>query len=167
MNDEPQNRRPDPIVRVLVAIAAAGVAAIGVYILLAVIGGIFRFEVPDELLIVAEAMVFVMFMPMAYLVRANAFIEVDVVANLMPRVLRRGLPFLSGIFGLIFFGLLAWSGWDALSTAWSWGTRHMSTLNQPEWITRAVLFVGASVGFCYQLLKVIGLFRPRKSSAKT
>ena len=136
--------------RLLVGLAALALAGITLYVMYAVAGSLFRFQVPDELLIVAEAMVWVIFLPMAYLVKTKGFIEVDVLAARFSLKMQKRIEWLSLIFGLIFFALLLYASWGALERAWRYESLHMGTIELPEWISRAAVSLGLAIGLIAQ-----------------
>lgn len=149
--EQPDPRRQMGVAdQVLVGLSALAVAAIAIYIMFAIAGSLFRFEVPDELLIVSEMMLLVIFPPMAFLVRKDLFIRVDVLADRFSSVSRERLDYLSHAFGLLFFGLLGLGGWYAFSDSWAYGTLHMGNVELPEWIGRGVLLLGVCGGFIAQ-----------------
>lgn len=146
----------------LVGLAAVATAAISLYIIFAIAGALLRFEVPDELLIVAEAMIAVVFLPQAFLVRTNGHVEVDVLADRLPVWLQRRLDYLAILFGILFFSLLLVAAWDAFYRSASLGTRHMGTIVVPEWIGRGILLFGVIAGFAAQILLLIRRIRYRR-----
>lgn len=148
--------------RLLVIPAAAAVGAIAVYIMVAIAGSLLRFEAPDEILIVSELMLAVVFLPMAFQVRKDAFVRVDVVAGQLSGRARRSLDVFGGVFGLLFFGLLTYAGCDALEETWTYGSVHMGSVELPEWIGRLVLLFGVACGFVMQLILLARRFTGRR-----
>ncbi|NNE80428.1 MAG: TRAP transporter small permease subunit [Silicimonas sp.] len=136
--------------RLLVGLAAFALAGIALYVMYAITGSLFRFEVPDELLIVAEAMVWVIFLPMAFLVRSKGFIEVDVLAAQFSPKMQKRIEWLSLICGMIFFALLLYASWGALERSWRYESLHMGTIELPEWISRAAVSLGLAIGLIAQ-----------------
>lgn len=154
--EQPDPRRQMGLAdQILVGLAALAVAAIAIYIMFAIAGSLFRFEVPDELLIVSEMMLLVIFPPMAFLVRRDLFIKVDVLAGKLSEGVQHRLDYLANIFGLLFFGLLGIAGWHAFHDSWAYGTLHMGNVELPEWIGRGVLLLGVVGGFVMQAMVLI------------
>ena len=145
----------------LVGLAAFAAVAITLYIMFAIAGALFRFEAPDELLIVAEAMVGLVFLPQAFLVRTKGHVEVDVLADRFPTWLQRRLEYLSILFGILFFTLLLIAAWVAFDRSVTLGTRHMGTIVVPEWIGRGLLLFGIAAGLAAQILLLVRRIQQR------
>lgn len=136
---------------ILVILATMGAIGITLYIILAISGALFRFEVPDELLIVAEAMVFIVFLPQAFVVSTNGQVQVDVFASALSGKIQIYLDGLSRMFGIIFYALLVWAAWEAFQRSWLLDARHMASFDAPEWISRGVLLIGVLGGLVAQI----------------
>ena len=133
----------DPLTRIFLVLATAALTFIGAYLLVALLGQTFKIEVPDQLLLVAEAMVLLVFLTQASIVSGSEHISVDVLANRFSPVVQRGLEFTSHLFGVLFYGLLTVAGFLALIWAVGTGAYQMGLLAVPEWITRLAFVLGA------------------------
>ena len=128
----------NPLTRVFLILATTALTFIGVYLLVALAGQTLRIEVPDQLLLVAEAMVLLVFLTQASVVADNEHIRVDVLAERLSRRTQGRLDMAGHLFGVIFYGLLAIAGLAALLWAY-----QMGLLAVPEWITRLAFVLGA------------------------
>ena len=135
----------NPLTRVFLILATAALAFIGVYLLVALAGQALKVEVPDQLLLVAEAMVILVFLTQASVVSDDEHIRVDVLAERCSRRAQTRLELINHLFGILFYGLLAVAGLAALLWAVGTGAYQMGLLSVPEWITRLAFVLGASL----------------------
>ena len=133
----------NPLTRVFLILATTALTFIGVYLLVALAGQTLRVEVPDQLLLVAEAMVLLVFLTQASVVADNEHIRVDVLAERLSNRTQGRLDMAGHLFGVIFYGLLAIAGLAALLWAVRTGAYQMGLLAVPEWITRLAFVLGA------------------------
>ncbi|MBK1875056.1 TRAP transporter small permease [Marinobacter sp. 1-3A] len=103
----------------------------------------FSSAVPDDLLISEMLMVAVVFMPMAYVQSQDGHLEVTVLTDHLPLPVQTGLQTVGLIFGVIFFGLMAylsgrmaWESWEYQEIAYA------SSLGIPEWPVKAIIPLG-------------------------
>ena len=139
----------------LLYVALAGLAFGALYIVLAVglswAGG----GVPDELLLVAEAMILIIFLPQGYVTAQALHLNVTVIADRLPGWIQVPLDVFARLIGLVFYGILAWGGWGALDYVLQNDSYFMGDLAVPEWITRAVFLIGIVAALLRQALGLI------------
>ena len=133
----------DPLTRLFLVVATIALVFIGVYLLIALVGQTLRIEVPDQLLLVAEAMVILVFLTQASVVSSDEHIQVDVLAEKFSHKTQGRIEIASHLFGIVFYALLTIAGLTALLWALRTGAYQMGLLSVPEWITRLAFVLGA------------------------
>ena len=141
--EERYRRLLDPLTRLFLVVAAIALVFIGVYLLIALVGQTLRIEVPDQLLLVAEAMVILVFLTQASVVSSDEHIQVDVFAEKLSHKTQSRIEIASQLFGIVFYALLTVAGLAALLWALRTGAYQMGLLSVPEWITRLAFVLGA------------------------
>lgn len=135
----------DPLSRAFLVTASIALTFIALYLLIALIGQNLKFEVPDQLLLIAEAMILVVFLPQASVVSNGEHIQVDVLVKRLSPIAQARVEIASHLFGVLFYTLLTIAGWLALAWAAGTGAYHMGLLAVPEWITRLAFVLGAGL----------------------
>ncbi len=141
----------NPLTSVFLVLAIAALVFIGAYLLVALAGQALEVEVPDQLLLVAEAMVILVFLTQASVVSNEEHIRVDVLARRFSHRAQGRLQLVNHLFGVLFYGLLTVAGLAALAWAVGTGAYQMGLLSVPEWITRLAFVLGASLALIRSL----------------
>ena len=148
------------------AIGAVMSAALGfcaLYVGAAVLGSLIGHALPDEDLLVAEAMVLVAFLPQVLLVLHRRHITVDALTQHLPAAAQRPLDIVTALCGLITYGMLGWAAWVALDRAILNNSSYIGFLELAEWPARAMVLLGTIGGF---LACLVDLFRPHEAPCR-
>lgn len=140
--------------RCLLNAAALALVVLVLYVMAAILGTWAGWSVPDELLIVAECMVPLVFFPMAHVVRGNGHLAVNYVASQgvwHPAALavRRWAIWCIGVlFHLTLLLASATAFWEAAES----GATQMGVLEIPATLSRGALLIGVLVATIAQVL---------------
>ncbi len=135
-------------------ITSAALVFCALYVVMAVIGPYLSLNLPDEDLLVAEAVVVVAFLPQLILVASDRQISVDLFVGRFPPRGQTVLDILASLCGLLSYMLLCWAGWVALNRALAFGSVLPGELGLVEWPARAVVVLGCAGGGLACLLRI-------------
>lgn len=133
------------IERLALDIGAVAIILIALYVTLGIVlRTFFRTSVPDETVIIGEAMIVAMVLPLAYVAAEGSFIAVDVFTSFL-RQGGRGdacLRVLAALVGLISAVVILIAAWGSLRDAILFDNYFFGILSLPEWPGRLAFFVG-------------------------
>lgn len=132
--------------RFLVLIAGIGIMTMLAITTVSVIGRyFFHAPVPDDVTMNEFLMVFVIFLPFAYVQFKREHIMVTLFSDMMPPKGVAVLDVIAHLLGLIFYGLMAWSAYYYFLDSWVVGSYMDGMLALPEWPTRFVFLAGVVI----------------------
>ena len=108
---------------------------------------------------VIYALVAATFLGSPYVLLHKGHVNADVVQTSLPLPARKAMQILSGLFGIAFCALLAWSGWIYLHEAWAYGWRTDTVWAIPLWIPLFPLPLGIGVlvlQYIAEIMKIYG-----------
>ena len=129
----------------LVDVAAAAIMLLGLYVMLGVVTRtFFETAIPDETVIVAEAMIAAVALPLAFVAADRGFITVDIFMSIFAQnaKVNAALNLLGSIVGVIATLLIADAAWESLNDAVKDGDFYFGVLSLPEWPGRGMFFLG-------------------------
>jgi TRAP-type C4-dicarboxylate transport system permease small subunit len=97
----------------------------------------------------------IVFLGLAYTLKSDGHVRVDVVLAHAPARVRRALETLSTLIGLVFAGLLLAGCWRQVAQYWSQGSRSFRYLETPLWIPGTFLVAGAALLVLQLLARLI------------
>ncbi|MAL77756.1 MAG: hypothetical protein CMN55_01375 [Sneathiella sp.] len=101
--------------------------------------------IPDDVTLNEFLMVFVIFLPFAYVQFKKEHISVTLLADMMPARAVDAIDVLAQLLGLIFYGLMACSAYYYFLDSWIVGSFMEGPLSIPEWPTRLIFFAGVLI----------------------
>lgn len=125
----------------------------------------FNAPIPDDVTMNEFLMIFVIFLPFAYVQFKREHISVSLLVDLMPEKVVDVIDVLAHLLGLIFYGLMAYSAYHYFLDSWIIGTYMEGPLSLPEWPTRFTFFAGVlllAIQLIIDLLKSIHKLTTRK-----
>ncbi len=139
---------------VLLAVGAAAILALGAMITLNVLGrALLGASLPDTVVLVREAMVAAIVLPLAAATAARGHIAVAFLADRFPTRARSWTFVLGSVAGALALLPLLWAGWGELVHNWTTGGFFAGDLDLPRWPGRALFLIG--VGACWVRLVVM------------
>ncbi|WP_192800585.1 TRAP transporter small permease [Brucella anthropi] len=123
---------------------------------LAVIAPRLGLELPDEDLLVSEAVVAIAFLPQLLLVTSDRQLSVDVFTTALPERAQKILAGFAQICGILAFVLLGWAAWLALDRALDFGSVNPGKLRLPEWPARTLVVLGCLGGLLGCVMRLVG-----------
>ncbi|MCV6594078.1 MAG: TRAP transporter small permease subunit [Silicimonas sp.] len=141
--------------RILLAIGAASVIAMGVLITANVIARSFGGNIPDSNIIVEELMVAAILLPLAIATGQRAHVVVEFVSDRFSPEFRSRLVVLGSVMGLIALAPLIYSGSRAFLGEWSSGSFYFGDLALPKWPGRLLYVIGLSA--CWIRLAMLAI----------
>lgn len=142
-------------------VISAALAFCALYVGVAVLSSLIGHAMPDEDLLVAEAMVVVAFLPQVLLVLHRRHITVDALTRHLPAAVQRPLDVVTALCGLITYGALGWAAWFALDRAILNNSTYIGFLELAEWPARAMVLLGTAGGV---LACLVDLVRPHEAA---
>jgi TRAP-type mannitol/chloroaromatic compound transport system permease small subunit len=82
---------------------------------------------------------------LAYTLRTDAHVRIDVLLPYFPRRIRAGVDFVALILMGFFAGLISWKIWALVLDAYESGIRSSTYLLTPQWIPEGILGIGFSL----------------------
>ena len=138
----------------LLYVAGFCIVGLGTVITLTVIlRNLFNTGVPDVVTIVGELMMGGIFLPLAYVTRANQHIAIDFLFNLFGKRVKLFILLLGSLLVLAPMLLMVMASWGSFSHALASGSYFSGELELPEWPGRLFFFVG--LAFFYLRLLII------------
>jgi TRAP-type mannitol/chloroaromatic compound transport system permease small subunit len=113
------------------------------------------YPVPGTLEFTESTMVLVVFGALAYTQTKRGHIRVEIFYNMGSARTRSLMEVYTQLIGLIFFGLLAWTGWQEALYSWNLGEATMGTIRFPLYPARFMLAFGVSLLVVQLLLDLI------------
>lgn len=106
--------------------------------------------------IVSSSIVVICYFMAAYAILSGGMMEVTLVTDNVPPVVRALLVFLSCLLGAALFGLIGWGGIERFMTAWTSGAYEgEGALRVPTWPVRLAVLVGSTLAaLAYVILAV-------------
>ncbi|MEZ5657110.1 MAG: hypothetical protein R3E83_00835 [Burkholderiaceae bacterium] len=140
--------------RWLLNAAAGALVGLVLYVMVAILGAWAGWSVPDELLIVAECMVPLVFFPMARVVRGNGHLAVNYVASqgIWHPVALAARRWAIWCLGLLFHLTLLFASAIAFWEAAESGATQMGVLEIPTMLSRGALLAGVALASVAQVL---------------
>lgn len=140
------------------SLAVAATSALAALCLLVTVGVLSRLVghpiIPDNVLLVREAMVAVILLPLAAITAMRDHIAVTVFTDHLRERGRRLLAILGHVVGLVFAGALVAAARSLLAQSWASGEYYYGTLEIPLWIGHALFLLGAGA-FALRLLALL------------
>lgn len=128
-------RAPSAPERALTGVAVVALFALAGLVTVNVISRwLDRALIPDDIMLVREAMVLVVLLPLGLVTARREHIAVDVFTAWAGPRAQRVLAVLGHAVGLAFAAALLWAAWSGLARAWRTGEYYYGTLNLPQWI---------------------------------
>ena len=125
--------------------AAMGVVSLIIMMLMITLGVILRYFFNNPLTFVDEyggyLLVVMVYMGLAYTMRAEAHINVDFVIRRLPRRARGSLEVVGGLLGLIIIGIYFWYCWNLFVSSLQAHWMSMSG-RTPLWVPHIFLVIG-------------------------
>lgn len=147
--------QPTRLERLLAVLATAALAALCILVTVGVLSRLVGYPIiPDNVLLVREAMVVVILLPLAVITATRDHIAVTVFTDGAGRTMQRLLGVLGHIVGLVFAGALVAAGQNLLMRSWNSAEYYYGALEVPTWIGHA-LFLLAAVVFALRLLALL------------
>jgi len=126
-----------------IAVAALSILGMCAYITSGIVLRSFAgMQIPDEVVIVGELMIFGLILPLAYVAADRGFIAVEVVTDLMPKGFHVWLNLLATCVGLAAVVPITYAGFLAMVHAIESGNYFFGILEFPEWPGRTAFFAG-------------------------
>jgi TRAP-type C4-dicarboxylate transport system permease small subunit len=153
-------RRLDRLATLVETIAGLFLAAITVLVFVSAIGRyVFAAPIPDAFDVSRLMLGVVILWGFASVGYRGAHIKVDLVAEVLPARVRRGLDVLGALVLLLFTVLLAWKLADRLASAFA---SHEATmdLRLPVWPWLAVIWLGALASAFTIAARIVLMLRP-------
>jgi len=113
------------------------------------------YPVPGTLEFTESTMVLVVFGALAYTQTKRGHIRVEIFYNLCAPRTRSLMEVYTQLIGLVFFGLLAWTGWQEAIYSWNLGEATMGTIRFPLYPARFMLATGVSLLVLQLLLDLL------------
>jgi TRAP-type mannitol/chloroaromatic compound transport system permease small subunit len=82
---------------------------------------------------------------LAYTLRTDAHVRIDVLLPYFPRRIRAGVDFVALILMGFFAGLISWKIWALVLDSYESGIRSSTYLLTPQWIPEGILGIGFSL----------------------
>jgi TRAP-type mannitol/chloroaromatic compound transport system permease small subunit len=82
---------------------------------------------------------------LAYTLRTDAHVRIDVLLPYLPRPLRALADFLAALLMGLFAGLVSWKIWALVLDSFESGIRSSTYLLTPQWIPESILAIGFSL----------------------
>lgn len=82
---------------------------------------------------------------LAYTLRTDAHVRIDVLLPYLPRRLRAFADFLAVVLMGVFAGLMSWKIWALVEDSFESGIRSSTYLQTPQWIPESILGLGFSL----------------------
>lgn len=102
----------------------------------------FKAPIPDDVTMNEFLMVFIIFLPLAYVQFKREHIMVTLLSDMMPPKGVAILDVIAHLLGLIFYGLMAAAAYYLFLDSWTVGSYMHGLLSLPEWPTRFIFFAG-------------------------
>lgn len=115
--------------------------------------------VPGTLEITKTLLVFCILLGVAQAEADGKHIRVQVAVNAMPTRLSRVLDLLAPLSMAVFFGAIAWAGWDMLRQSVTSGEYDEGLIKLPLWPARLALAVGATLMTAQCLVNMVRRLR--------
>ena len=129
--------------------------------------GAFNAPIPGVPEIVKFSIVGMVWLQMAYTLRAGKHLRTTMVLALLPRIGQRGVLVLNSLVGIAMFSFIAWLGWIEMGKSWEIGAfegEHPVRIPiAPLW---GILVGGAALTTIQFLLEAIRYARPGPSAAE-
>lgn len=103
---------------------------------------------------VIYALVAATFLGSPFVLLEKGHVNVDLLPNAMPQPVRLVMNIVSGLFGLAFCAMLAWSGWEYFHEAWSYNWTTDTVWAIPLWMPLLPLPLGIGI-LCLQYIAEI------------
>ena len=117
---------------------------------------VFAWPVPAAFEFMATMMVVVVFFALSLAQVRRAHLRVEVVYNHMPKPLKYVADILQYVLSIIFFGLIAYFGWELAMVGYHQGEYASGIINFPTWPARFALSIGASLMTLQCTLDLVG-----------
>jgi TRAP-type C4-dicarboxylate transport system permease small subunit len=136
-----------PVVHLLLALAALLIFLLGFLVVADVLGrALFNSPIKGTPELVSMSIVVICFLLAGHAVQSGGMLKADVLVGAFGA---RGQAFselISGLLGVLFFGLIVWGGAMPALTAWTTGEfEGEGALRVPAWPARAVVVFGAAL----------------------
>lgn len=96
--------------------------------------------------IVSSSIVVICYLMATHAVLSGGMMEVTLVTDNVPNVVRAVLVFVACLLGAFLFGLIAWGGWERFVQSWVAGSYEgEGALRVPTWPARLSVFVGSAL----------------------
>jgi len=105
----------------------------------------FDYPVPGTLEFTESTMVLVVFGALAFTQTRRGHIRVEIFYNMGGPRTRSMMEVYTQLVGIVFFGLLAWTGWQEALYSWNLGEATMGTIRFPLYPARFMLAFGVSL----------------------
>ncbi|MDC7785688.1 TRAP transporter small permease [Rhodoplanes sp. TEM] len=163
------DRLTTPVVHLLLALAALIIFALGFLVVADVVGrGVFNSPVKGTPELVSMSIVIVCFLLAAHAVQSGGMLKADVLVGAFGA---RGQAFselVSGVLGVLFFGLIVWGGFGPALNAFVVGEYEgEGALRVPAWPARFVVVIGSALVVLIYLAKLVRAFRALLSKTPT
>jgi len=118
-----------------------------------ILRGVFNRPIIGVAEIVANGIVIIAFLQLAYTVRIGAMLRSELLLNLLPHKGRAGLEAIVGALGALFFGLLCWASYDPMMNAIARGEfEGHATFQVPTWPVKSIIVVCSALAVLSYLL---------------
>lgn len=145
------------VVHLLLAIAALLIFLVSFLVVADVIGrAVFSTPVKGTPELVSMSIVVICFLLAAHAVQSNGMLKADVLVGTFGRAGQEFSELISGVLGVMFFGLIVWGGLEPALHAWTTGEfEGEGALRVPAWPARLVIVLGAALVVIIYLGKVL------------
>lgn len=143
-------------------LGAVAIVLIGLYVALGIVlRTFFNAALPDQTVLVGEAMVVAVVLPLAHVAATGSFIAVDAFTGfaMRSRAGRAILAALTAAVGLFAAGIILVASWGSLHDAVTEGNYFFGVLSWPEWPGRLAFFLGYVLFALRLTLLLAGSFR--------
>lgn len=129
--------------RTLLILAAAAIFIMLSVTVLSVIGRyFFNMPIPDDIVINELLMVFLVFLPFAYVQRKRQHVFVSLLTDWFDQRTQYNFEVFGNVIGLIIFGFLTYASWNDFSEAYEVLAYNEGILELPEYPSRFAVFFG-------------------------
>ena len=148
----------------LLAVGAVAILALGAMITANVLGrALLGVSLSDTVVLVREAMVAAIVLPLAAATAARGHVTVAFLADRLPGRARASTFVLGSVAGALALLPLLWAGWGELVHNWTTGGFFPGDLDLPRWPGRALFLIG--IGACWVRLLILA-FRDARTVAR-
>ncbi|MBY6162016.1 TRAP transporter small permease [Mameliella alba] len=138
----------------LLDVSSLAILLLGIYIMCAVVSrNLFGTSIPDETVLVSEAMIAAVVLPLAFVAAERSFISVDIFMTWFDRSpkVKALLNLLGSVVGVLAVSFIVYAAWKSFWGAYEDGDYYFGVLSVPAWPGRLVFLIGYAL-FILRLL---------------